>query len=283
VALSDAQFRIAVVTSAVVLVAGLTATRFCGGVALPPKPEPPSAPTGPASQLVARSAATGAMYQDFLARDAAAAGVRAPSVEDMQKKLPYRSDQVRHVIEVGQPPIELAGVRLATRQIDDRLVLEIENLTQSDLAYFVETTPIPRSSACGAIEASPHNAMVIARGGTERRVECSWRADMALAVTRVETLEVGPLSAWYLSLVPPRMVGVEDRIARAHRGAARSEACTPVVSQAVRGGLERGEIGWRDLADFYARHRCSTYRFPPSYRAFKADGEREVPAVDPGM
>lgn len=281
--ISDAQFRIGVAASALVLVTGLTVTRFFGSVSLPPKPEPPASPTGPASQLVARSTATGAVYQDFLARDAATAGVRVPTIEEMQRKLPYRSDQARHVLEVGQPAIELAGVRLAARQLDGRLVLEIENRTGSDLAYLVETSPIPSSSACHDAPALPHNAMVLARGETQRRVECTWQDGGAIAVTRVETLEVSPLSAWYLSLVPPRVVGVEDRIARSHQGVAADVKCSPVVSQAVRSGLERGEIGWRDLVDFYARHRCPTYRFPPSYRAFKADGERDVPVADPGM
>lgn len=281
--ISDAQFRIGVVASALVLATGLAVTRFCGGVSLPPKPEAPAAPSGPASQLVAKSTATGAVYQDFLARDAATAGVRVPSIEDMQRKLPYRSEQARHVLEVGQPPIELAGLRLSARQQEGRLVLEIENRTESDLAYFVETSPIPSSSACLTAASFPHNAMVVARGGTERRVECVWQDGGAIAVTRVETLEVSPLSAWYLSLVPPRVVGVEDRIARSHQGVAADVKCSPVVSQAVRSGLDRGEIGWRDLVDFYARHRCPTYRFPPSYRAFKTDGERDVPAVDPGM
>jgi hypothetical protein len=55
------------------------------------------------------------------------------------------------------------------------------------------------------------------------------------------------------------------------------------VSQAVRSGLEQGQIGWRDLVDFYARHRCPTYRFPSSYRAFRSDGERQVPDIAAGM
>jgi len=61
------------------------------------------------------------------------------------------------------------------------------------------------------------------------------------------------------------------------------ERCAFALPQAVRSGLERGEIGWRDLIDFYARHRCETYHFPYDYRAFKKDNERSVPAVTPGM
>ena len=106
---------------------------------------------------------------------------------------------------------------------------------------------------------------------------------MALAITRVETLEVPVLPAWYVGLLPPRVVGVEDRIARGHEAPRSDEKCSAVVSQTVRSGLEQGEIGWRDLVDFYARHRCATYRFPPSYRAFRSDGERPVPDTTAGM
>jgi hypothetical protein len=52
-----------------------------------------------------------------------------------------------------------------------------------------------------------------------------------------------------------------------------------VLGQAVRNGIESGEIGWRDLVDFYARHRCQTYTFPLEYRAFNVDGQRTLPAL----
>jgi hypothetical protein len=55
-----------------------------------------------------------------------------------------------------------------------------------------------------------------------------------------------------------------------------------MLSQAVREQLDRAEIGWRDLVDFYARHRCETYQFPVTYRAFKADGEQKLPVIEAG-
>jgi len=51
----------------------------------------------------------------------------------------------------------------------------------------------------------------------------------------------------------------------------------------VRSGIERGDITWRDLADFYARHRCQTYPFPPKYHAFRENGEQALPAVDAAL
>jgi len=282
VAVSDGQFRLGVVGAAIMLVAVTTVMRFCGSIDIPAKPAPP-VPTGNQSQLLTKGAATPAVYQEYLERDARSAGVRTPSIEDMSRKLPYRVDEARHVLEVGQPAIEIAGVRLAAVREDNTIVLDVTNLTTSAIAYTVQSSVTPSSTGCASARPILFNAMVIGKGKTERRVECGWREGIALAITRVETLEVPPLSAWYLSMVPPRIVGVEDRHARGHQPPESSEKCSTIMSQAVRSGLEQGQIGWRDLVDFYARHRCTTYRFPSSYRSFRSDGERAIPDTAAGM
>jgi hypothetical protein len=279
VAISDAQFRVGVGVAGLVLVLGITAVRFCGSVSLPPKP-PPVGPTGSQRQQLGKSMASPSVYKDFLSKDASAAGVPTPSVDDMRKKLVYRSDESRHLLEVGQPAIEIAGLKLRADKSGDSLVLQIDNTTMSDLGYLVVTSVTPNVSGCDNARMLPFNAMVLTRGGSETRVECVFRPGIAIAVKRVETVELQPLSAWYVSLVPPSIVGIDERVARGHQPPDRGDRCSMTMSQAVRSGMESGEIGWRDLVDFYARHRCATYRFPVSYRAFKVDGERELPAVD---
>lgn len=283
VAISDDHFRLGVAAGAVALVAGITVMRFCGSMPLPPKPPPPSAPTGPAGSLVARGAATPAVYQEYLTTDAAQVGIPVPSLADMGRALPHDANDARHVLEVGQPAIDVAGLRMSVARANGALVLAVENPGSTALAYLVESSPIPNVPGCDRAAAIPHNAMVVAKGATERRAECVWRDGMALVVTRVETVAVPPLSAFYLSQLPPRVVGLPDRIARSHVAPETPEKCSSVVSQTVKSGLERGQIGWRDLVDFYARHRCQTYRFPMQYRAFKSDGERPIPAVGPGQ
>jgi hypothetical protein len=282
VPITDEQFRIGVGVAGIALVAGIAAVRFGGGVSLPAKSPPPADPLGTSSELLTRSVASPAVYQDFLARDAAAAGVPVPTMDEMSRKLPYRIDGERRVLEVGRAPIEVAGVRLRAVHREDALALEIANGTNADLAYEVVTVPVPAGNCTGAT-AVPFNAMTVARGRSETRVECVWRTGIALAVLRVETLEVPPLSAWYLSFVPPSVVGIDARVARAHLPPDTGERCRLVVPQALRSGLERGEIGWRDLMDFYARHRCQSYQFPLTYRAFRTDAERIVPVAPAGM
>jgi hypothetical protein len=283
VPISDTQFRIGVGVVGIALVSVIASLRFCGSVALPPKPAAAvQAPSGTSSELLTRSSASPAVYQDFLARDAASAGVRVPTIEEMSRKLPYRVDDARRVLEVGAPAIEVAGVRLRAVQLAEGLGLELANATTADLAYDVTTEPIP-AAGCNSAPALSFNAMTIARDHSETRVECAWRDGIALAITRVETLELSPLSAWYVDHVPPQVVGIDPRIARGHHVSHTTDRCAFALPQAVRSGLERGEIGWRDLVDFYARHRCQTYQFPLGYRAFKKDGERSVPAVSAGM
>jgi hypothetical protein len=164
----------------------------------------------------------------------------------------------------------------------DAIILVIENLLDSDIAYQIASTPSTGTGSCGSVAALPFNATVIAKGGSERRTECAWRDGMSIIINKVETIEINSLSAWYLSQVPPSVMGIDARVTRGHRGVKGSDACSSVVPQVVRTGLERGEIGWRDLADFYARHRCQTYVFHPSYRAFKSDGALAIPAVPGG-
>jgi hypothetical protein len=280
--ITDVQFRVSVVAAGAALVAGILAARCCGSLSLPPKPPPPEPPSGTSSELLTRSSVAPSVYQDFVAKDAAAAGVPRPTLAELSRKLVYRVDDVRHVLEVGEPALDVAGVRIRALHVAEGLALEIVNATGADIAYHVVTAPIS-SGHCNAASVLPFNAMTIGNDRLETRVECDWHDGIAIAVTRVETLEVLPLSAWYLDHVPPSVVGIEPRILRGHRPPGSPVRCAPAVSQAVRSGLERGEIGWRDLADFYARHRCETYQFPYTYRAFRIDDERSLPAVSTGM
>lgn len=275
----DQQYRLGVLAGAVALVAVITYLRFCGSVGLPGKPPPPTGPSGTQTQLLSRSATSPTVYKGFLDSDASAAGVRTPSIEEMQRKLAYRVDEGRHVLEPGKPPIEVAGLRLRLERGSDQVVLVIQNVLESAVAYHVASTPSGGAVSCNSARPLAFNAMVIAKGSSERRTECTWRDGMSIIVTKVESIELSPLSAWYISQLPPQVVGIEDRIARGHRGVETKEQCSAVQSAAARTGLDRGDIGWRDLIDFYSRHRCQTYRFPSNYRAFKSDGEHPVPAV----
>lgn len=280
----DLPFRLGVLGGALAFVAIVGYVRFCGSVTLPPKPPPPHGPAGGERELLAKSSASQSVYETFLERDAEAAGVAEPTIAEMSRALPYHVETSRHVLDVGAPPVQLAGLELHLERSGNAIVLVMKDLLPSDVAYEVTTQPVGvAADVCDAVPALPFNAMVIARGTTETRAECDWHDGLSIAVTKVETVEVPPLSAWYLSQLPPSAVGIPPRIARGHHGVDASQQCTELMPQVVRAGLESGRIGWRDLVDFYARHRCQSYEFSPSYRAFTRDGERPIPAADASM
>lgn len=275
----DSSFRIGVVLGGIVLAGVITYAQFCGQASLPAKPPPLQGPQGTGRQMASSSSTTPAAYLEYLKKDAEDAGVRTPTIDEMEKKLAYQSDASRHVLEPGAPAIAIAGLQLYAEHQGGALALEIKNLLPSDVAYRVKTEVIG-AAGCTSIDAAPVNAIVIARGATETRTECAWSDGISLAVTKVETLEVGPLSSFYLSETPPGLLGIDPRISRGHRGVESKDPCSPTVPQVVSAGLARGDIAWRDLVDFYARHRCQSFQFPISYRAFNSDGERSLPAAN---
>lgn len=281
-ALTDQQVQLGAVAGGLVLVAAITSLRFCGSVVLPPKPPPPAVATGTETQLLAKTGASPQVYLDYLSKDASQFGVAAPTLEEMSRKLPYRVDEARHVLEVGQPAIELAGLKLRVVKGVDSFNLEITNTTGSSAAYEIITDPIPNASSCSKAPPLQLDVMVIGKNATETRVECSWHDGMALAVKKVETLELGPLQSYYISQLPPDFVGMDPRIARSHHGVENRAGCGN-RSGSVLTGIDRGEITWRDLIDFYARHRCQSYHFISSYRAFTTDNQHPLPVSGAGM
>jgi hypothetical protein len=279
----DPQVRAGVFGGGAVLVVAMSMMQFCGTVSLPPKPPPPAAISGTQQQLMTRTEHSPTVYLDYLRSDAAAASIATvPSLQDMQRKFAYHADDSSRMLAPGQPPIEVAGLRLHLEVSGDSIVMKIDNLLPSDAAYEISTVST-LGTTCNGAPALPFDAMVIKKGSSETRTECVYRpSEASLRITRVETMELPPLSSYYVEHVPPSLVGIEERFARGHQQSG-DDVCSEVVPQSVRAGIEQHQISWRDLVDFYARHRCQTYQFPPTYRALMSDGERPIPAVDAKM
>ncbi len=197
----------------------------------------------------------------------------------MGRKFAYRADDAAHVLVVGQP-LDVAGLRLTLQATSDSLQLQIANRLNTALAYHVDTES-SLGSLCANAEPLPFDAMVLRPGATETRTECVLRPEVTTKVTHVETVELLPLSAYYVDLVQPRMLNIEERIARGHH--VTGKPCSSALPQQIRSGIESNEIKWRDLIDFYARHSCDRYVFPLSYHAFTRDDEMALPVVDTRM
>lgn len=277
----SAPIRIGVVAGTIGLGLAISTLQFCGAVSLPAKPPPPADTLAASQEVLRRSTQTESGWVASLDKDALAAGVEAPTPQAMSKKLVMRADEGTRTLAPGEPAIDAAGLRLSAVESGGTLALVIENRATSDLAYRVVTRVRP-DGGCGRREVDAYNANVVPRGGREVRSECTYRGGMSLEISRVESIELSPLSAFYVSKVPPRARGAAARLAVGHEPdlPGGAQVCNIAVSQALRAGLDSGAIQWRDLVDFYARHRCETYQFPLQYRAFVRDGERPLPAAE---
>ncbi len=278
-------FRNATIAGALALAAVLGVVRFGGAVPMPPMPREPSSSSSDPGATLAAATGSAAAWRSFLEQDARAAAVPTPTDAQMSARLVHRSDSSPRTLAPGQPPVEVAGLRLALKVGPDHdgpgelMTLTITNLADHDLAYRVVGRARP-GGACSGRTLLGHDAIVVRRRATVERSECNHQDGMVLQIERVETMEVDGLMSVYVSRVPPAGVGGDPLHSKAHSPQlpAALAKCNLSPSQVLLRALEDQVVSWRDLVDFYARHRCDRFQFPLEYRAFEKDGERPLPA-----
>lgn len=255
--------------------------RFSYSVEPPPMPKRPLArPVEPIGKLDYSKN----VYRAALEADSGTYGVSKTTPEDLSGVLAYDRETPRR-----KPPVETRFLRVTSHvapvgagfsggtATTDHIVLRIENATDRWLAYRVDTTPDAGEGRCVDKADLPHNAIALAPGQAVERTECQVRGNIdGVTVDSIETIVLPPLSYYYVSRVFPAHIGENARATRGHV-APKAKICANIPEQAIRRALERGEVTWRDVVDFYARHDCDRYLFPAGYRAFRRPGERALP------
>ncbi len=295
--LSTGQYNIAVAVVGALVVFGLIRFRFCYTPSVPEKPRKPKtvATTADTTRTLQDRKADPRVYQGHLKTDAETANVAAPSAEQIGATFKYtRTRPNAQLSPTGRNFIESAGLRLeVTKRKKNNvwiLVLAIENPHKDHyLAYRVHTRPTSRGAAirgatsfCARRELIDHNAMAIRPNQTITRAECIYRRGMGLEIVEVETMVVPALSYFYVSKLIPTSIGVEARETAKHSlpaGAGKS-FCKLIASSSVVRQIERKQITWQQLVDYFSRHNCAIYRqFPEGYKAFTRNEERKLPII----
>jgi len=280
---NDQVFRFSVIGGAVAVGVALFTLRFCGTEEIPPLPPAPVTTIEEAKETALEFGERGDVYAQRLRDDSRRFDLSEPAtIKSMSEVFVHRSDREERVLSSGESATVL-GLNLRVSVVDitrrtRQMELVIENRTDKYLAYRILTRPSKGTSGCTEKEITRHNAIVLAPGQIVRRSECIYRRGIRLEIGKVETIEVPPLSFYYLSAVPPIVIGAEARVAVGHRTPTGVTSCQTVLPAMVQRAMERGEVLWRDLIDFFARHTCTDYRFPHDYRAFDRDGAKKLPA-----
>ena len=254
----------------------------------PPTPKRPEPPPPPSVMINSEQRFSVLYYKALIEQDAKAFGIGAPSYEDMAQpnayfdelhgkqhlklRAPIETRHLRITLEIAKETTTIEEHSLTT----DHLVLRIENRTPLYLAYRVETSMSDKAK-CSLKADLPHNAMAIEPEQTVLRTECLYRKDAPVDVTRIEVIEMPALSAYYVSRVPPNAVLYDSRTSTGHTPP-RGAMCPQTFSwRDIKEGIEKKELGWRDVIDFYARHNCTEYSFFRSYR-YRGDPSAPLPA-----
>jgi hypothetical protein len=266
-----------------------TALLYAGGPpSAPPRPRPP-----PADQASADIKFSATLYRAMLEQDAKQFGVTAFRPQDLSQPFPYFKELSSgdRKLKVGSamqtPHLRLSlVVRKETGSMEgqiyraDHLVLRIDNLTNKTLAYRVITS-VPDEEHCASKGVITQNAIVLEPNQSVSRTECFFRADQRIDIKSVEVMEVPRLSGYYLSRLAPGLVLYSARTSAGH-APPKGSPCPQTFSwRDIRDGADRGEFGWRDVIDFYARHSCEEYAFFPAYR-FRITASAPLPARPPG-
>jgi hypothetical protein len=253
-----------------------------------PTPKRPEPPPPPSAMINSDMRFSVVYYKALIEQDAKSYGIAAPPYEDLQQPNPYFDElherqrlrlkspiETRHLritLEVSKQTTMIETHSLAT----DHLVLRIENRTPLYLAYRIQTA-VPERGKCTVKAELPHNAVAIEPEQTILRTECMYRKEATVDVTRIEVIELPALSAFYVSRVPPNTTLYDPRTAAGHTPP-RGTMCPQTFSwREIKEGIDKKELGWRDVIDFYARHNCTEYSFFKSYR-YRGDPSAQLPA-----
>ena len=251
----------------------------------PKRPEPPPPPS---SMINSDMRFSVVYYKGLIEQDAKSYGIPSPSYDDLCQSNPYFEElhdkqhlrikapiETRHLritLEVSKQTTVIESHSLAT----DQYVLRIENRTPLYLAYRIQTT-VPEKGKCAMKAELAHNAIALEPEQTVLRTECLYRKDANIDVTRIEVIELPALSAFYVSRLPPNSTLYDPRTSAGHTPL-RGTLCPQTFSwREIKDGIDKKELGWRDVIDFYARHNCTEYSFFQSYR-YRGDPGAPLPA-----
>jgi hypothetical protein len=277
------------VTMTAVTVMGIgLAALFAGGP--PPSPERPRPPPAPEALMNGELRFSPVVYRGQLEQDARSFGVPAPGPGEIETPFVYVEELRGRRKLTSRNPIETPHLKLSLdvekhqASMDgqsfrfEHLVMRIENRTGKYLAYRIKTD-VSDKKKCSSKGDIPHNAIVIEPNQTLRRTECLFRNHRSVDVDLVEVIELPQLAAVYASRLPATSVLYDARTSAGHVPL-KGTLCPQTFSwREIQDGIDRKQIGWRDVIDFYARHNCDEYAFFRNYR-FRTDAAAPLPARD---
>jgi hypothetical protein len=213
-------------------------------------------------------------YEAFIEADAKFAKISRPLRSTMSDRFEYRVDTAPHTLRLAEntvaDQVEAAGLGLHLYWEQTTVRLDLENVAgdhTDQIAYRITTVP-PLGSICHGARAG-FDAIAMY---SKLELQCG-RKPIEIRIEKVETIKLPELSRYYLDLLPPSALGIDAKYANNHEGF-RAWGLKEVTCK-----VDAPNAEWRDVVDFYARHRCQSYRFPDGYKAVTS-ADSDIPVVE---
>jgi hypothetical protein len=163
--------------------------------------------------------------------------------------------------------IEAAVAKVTYRQrgatvAANHSIAVVHNVGERPVGYFLRLASAERGR-CEVRGSRMHNAQALRPGEIAEIVVCAGGG--AIRIEDVQVLEVSELGHRYLSQVPPAAMNADDVTDAAHRPIEDVMRCR-IDTAATAGAIHSGAATWADVADYFARHDCHRFAFPPGYR-----------------
>lgn len=282
----ETTIAIAIAAVGALAIVGLSFARFSDVPELPAKPPAPVVDKDALTKMDKQSAF---LFKANLDEDIATYGVARITPEELARPFPYEQSEVAQRLTAESPPIETGMLRVSVRggrlerrsrtgsMTSDHYILRIENKTDAPLAYRVKTS-VGNDTSCAGKAVLDHNALAIPAHGTIERTECFRSDGRTVLVQSIEAMKLPALSFNYVSRLEPMHIGLDARTSAGHV-APKGTICSTIPQQVIVIGMDKGTTTWRDVIDFYARHRCETYDFPAGYKAVTEGKTVQLPAT----
>ena len=202
-------------------------------------------------------------------------GVARPSLERLREPNTFHHPITRGEAKIvtTDAPLRKAGLELRVK-VEEREVrrrgltiknqhtlARVRNVGESPVAYFLKIGS--STSDCQVHALSRHNAMALMPGEEVEIAICA--GAHALEVFDLRVMEITELGALWVSKIPPQAVGHDQASARAHHPGRGVEMCAEIPAVEFGERVHRGNAAWEDIVDFYSRHDCEHYSWPPDY------------------
>jgi hypothetical protein len=186
--------------------------------------------------------------------------------------------RTEHGVEITAIQEELRTQRSGLETTSAHTLLRLHNRGSLPLAYRL-VARTNDGGDCKTRAITQYDALVLGPDEQARISVCPGNHEIEILDLRL--MEVTELGARWIRQVPGEALGLDEVAVRSNKPSKHVPPCAGVGARESAQQLEQGAAQWEDVVDYYSRHDCNIYRWPPGYTRI-VEPLAELPAPSGG-